>query len=269
MNVHSRRNSKYPILDDLTVPQITFEGWQKTADLMAELVNVPAALIMRVHRREIDVFVSSKSEGNVYEAGERAPLDSGLYCETVMDTRRELFVPGALKDPSWDHNPDIALGMVSYYGLPLTWPSGEIFNTFCILDTKENPYSNKYLELMRYLRDSIQLSIASIYENYLQTTEARQAREKIQTLSQAIEQSPVSVILTDIDVNIEYVNPATEIISGYPAKEIIGKKARIFQSGNTPLSIYNDLWKTIKSGKSWRGEVQNRKKSGELYYCKK
>ncbi|MEI7868728.1 MAG: hypothetical protein WCI11_12620 [Candidatus Methylumidiphilus sp.] len=49
----------------------------------------------------------------------------------------------ALKDPDWDHNPDIKLGMISYCGLPLTWPDGHIFGTLCILDEKENAHNQR------------------------------------------------------------------------------------------------------------------------------
>lgn len=103
-------NSKYPILDDIDVPDDVTQVWQKTLNILASLVGIPAALIMRVHPREIEVFLSSKSEGNVYSKGEKASLDSGLYCETVMDTRKELLVSNAKKDTAWDHNPDIKLG---------------------------------------------------------------------------------------------------------------------------------------------------------------
>ncbi|MCU7935332.1 MAG: EAL domain-containing protein [Candidatus Thiodiazotropha sp. (ex Dulcina madagascariensis)] len=266
MNTPSEVTPKYPILDDLSVSHTVLEVWQKTTDIIADLVNVPAALIMRVHPDEIEVLVRSDSVGNVYRAGERAPLNTGLYCETVMDTLRELSVPDALKDPQWNHNPDIKLGMISYYGLPLTWPSGEIFGTFCILDIKENHFYPKYRELMFRFRDSIKLSLGTIYENHLNTTEARQAKEQIRTLSQAVEQSPVSVVITDADANIEYVNRTFERITGYEAKEVLGQNPKMFQSGKTPPSVYKDLWETIISGDLWKGELQNRKKSGELYW---
>ncbi|MDE2161355.1 MAG: GAF domain-containing protein, partial [Burkholderiales bacterium] len=117
------------------------ESWQKTVDLMAEVLQVPAGLVMRVWPHEIEVLVRSGNPGNVYHPGERADLDTGLYCETVMDTRRELLVPDARLDPAWSDNPDIKLGMYSYCGLPLTWPDGRIFGTICVLDERGNEYS--------------------------------------------------------------------------------------------------------------------------------
>jgi PAS domain S-box-containing protein len=174
--------SKYPVLDDLQVPEDVLANWQITADLLAEIAGIPAALIMRVHESEIEVFVSSHSSGNVYHSGERAPLNLGLYCETVMSSQRKLLVPNALKDPAWEHNPDIALGMISYCGLPLTWPNGEVFGTICILDKKENASSDKAHQLLERFRDSIQLSLRNIYES-------AHAREKVIRAERALRES--------------------------------------------------------------------------------
>jgi hypothetical protein len=63
---------------------------QITADLLAEIAGAPAALIMRVHAHEIEVFVASHSPSNVYHPGEKAQLNTGLYCETVMSTQSKL-----------------------------------------------------------------------------------------------------------------------------------------------------------------------------------
>lgn len=162
---------KYPILDEIEVPLNVLENWQITADLLAEIAEIPAALIMRVHAREIEVLVASQSPDNVYHAGEKAPLDSGLYCETVMNTRNKLLVPNALKDPLWDKNPNIALGMISYCGLPITWPGGEIFGTICILDKQENSFNQRMIHLMERFRDIIQLSLSeTLYRALVETT---------------------------------------------------------------------------------------------------
>jgi hypothetical protein len=98
---------------------------------------------MRVEPPNIKVFVSSDSKGNPYEQNEVASLNTGLYCETVMNTRKPLLVPDALIDEVWKSNPDIKLGMISYLGMPIAWPDGEVFGTICVLDNKENAYSDQ------------------------------------------------------------------------------------------------------------------------------
>lgn len=93
----------------------------------------------------------------------------------------------------------------------------------------------------------------------------RQVLQKLNILSKATEQSPVSIMITDYNGNIEYVNPKFEELTGYTFNEAIGKNPRILKSGLTPASVYTDLWKTITSSKDWKGELVNRKKNGEIY----
>lgn len=157
--------AKYPIAPEFEIPDSLRLSWQKTINLMAELFHVPAGLIMRVHPREIEVFITSQTPDNCYPAGAREHLDSGLYCERVMDTRQELLVPNALKDPEWEHNPDIKLGMISYCGLPLCWPDGRIFGTICVLSREENDYGGLYRQLLWQFRDSVQQSMHTLYDN--------------------------------------------------------------------------------------------------------
>jgi len=97
-------------------------------------------------------------------------------------------------------------------------------------------------------------------------TDKRRTEIQIRKLSQAIEQSPVIVVITGINGNIEYVNPAFSAISGYSYEEAIGQNPRILQSGKTDPAIYQQLWNSIRQGKQWQGEWINKKKNGELYW---
>ena len=172
------------VFDQIEIPTHMHESWQKMIDLLAEICSVPAALIMRVHAREIEVCVSSKTPGNVYEQHEKADLNTGLYCETVMATRKELFVPNALTDPDWDHNPDIELGMISYCGLPITWPNGEIYGTICILDIKENHFSELYRKLLERFRDSIQAGLVIAHDSHV----SKQTQAELLKTNESLEQ---------------------------------------------------------------------------------
>lgn len=97
-------------------------------------------------------------------------------------------------------------------------------------------------------------------------TETRKSIRQIQILSQAIEQSPVSIVITDLEGIIEYVNPWCLQLTGYSPEEMIGKNPRVLKSGNHPDEFYNKLWKEIREGRQWTGEIQNRKKNGDLYW---
>ena len=97
-------------------------------------------------------------------------------------------------------------------------------------------------------------------------TKRKKAENELLKLSRAVEQSPDSILITNTNGVIEYVNPALLKLSGYEVHELIGKNPRIFNSGNTTKEEYIILWNTIKSGKIWDGEFLNKKKNGELFW---
>lgn len=97
-------------------------------------------------------------------------------------------------------------------------------------------------------------------------TEHKRTEETIRTLSQAMEQSPVSVVITNLDGHIEYVNRGFELSSGYSADQVLGQHTRLLGSGSTQREVYRELWATISSGKPWQGEFQNRRKDGSLFW---
>ena len=97
-------------------------------------------------------------------------------------------------------------------------------------------------------------------------TELRNVKQQIQLLSQAVEQSPVSTVITDRNGIITYVNPHCVALTGYSEAELLGHNPRLMQSGLTPPAVYRQLWQTILAGQRWRGELQNRRKDGELIW---
>ncbi len=97
-------------------------------------------------------------------------------------------------------------------------------------------------------------------------TEQKLAQEQILKLSKGIEQSPVSIEITDVNGIIEYVNPCFCETTGYSSDEIIGEHARILRSDKMAPETYQDLWDTIRSGGIWKRELLNRKKNGETFW---
>ncbi len=97
-------------------------------------------------------------------------------------------------------------------------------------------------------------------------TKHRQAEEELKKLSRAVEQSPTTIVITDTEGGIEYVNPKFEEITGYTFKEVKGKNPRILKSGELPNEEYKNMWDTITSGGDWRGEFHNKRKNGTLYW---
>lgn len=97
-------------------------------------------------------------------------------------------------------------------------------------------------------------------------SERKNNEEKIKALSQAVEQSPASIIITDMNANIQYVNKKTLEMTGYLLDELIGQNPRILKSNLYNKEVYKEMWENISSGLEWSGEFQNRKKNGELYW---
>lgn len=92
------------------------------------------------------------------------------------------------------------------------------------------------------------------------------ANEQLLKLSVAVEQSPSSIVITDTQANIEYVNPAFTRSTGYSPDEVIGKNPRILKSDLTPREMYQDMWSKLARGESWRGELSNKKKDGTVFW---
>ncbi len=97
-------------------------------------------------------------------------------------------------------------------------------------------------------------------------TEARETEDMLRKLYSAAEQSPATVMIVNIEGEIEYANPKFTELTGYSFDEIKGKNPRILKSGETSNDEYSDLWSTISNGKEWRGVFHNKKKNGELYW---
>jgi len=97
-------------------------------------------------------------------------------------------------------------------------------------------------------------------------TARKEAENRVSKLTRAVAQSPESIVITDLKGNIEYVNPTFEKNTGYTFAEVVGKNPRILQSGTTSVDVYAKLWATILAGHTWEGELQNKKKNGELYW---
>jgi PAS domain S-box-containing protein len=164
-SIHREKTAPEPqdrsssVAHSIEVPPEIIRKWQEIVNLLAEIMHVPSASIMRVDPPHIKVFVSSTSKGNPCEPGD---LDTGPYCETVMKTGQPLLVADALENEAWKANPHVKMGMISYLGVPIGWPDGRIFGTICVRDNKRNEYSEAYLKLLLHFRDMLQVELKSL-----------------------------------------------------------------------------------------------------------
>lgn len=99
-------------------------------------------------------------------------------------------------------------------------------------------------------------------------TQERKREGQIRRLSQAIEQSPTYILITDLDSQIEYVNPHFLSATGYALHEVLGRKPSFLASGLTPQRTFSELWRTLLQGKTWEGELINRHRNGQICYLR-
>jgi PAS domain S-box-containing protein len=112
------------------------------------------------------------------------------------------------------------------------------------------------------LRDNAVISVTLVSRDI---TERKHAADKLRQLSLAVEQTPQSIVITDLEGNIEYANAAFVGYSGYTVDEVIGKNPRLLHSGQTPRVTYDELWQTLSLGEPWSGEFINQRKNGERF----
>jgi PAS domain S-box-containing protein len=162
-------------------------------------------------------------------------------------------------------------------GTPLLDASGRMVGTLAVLEDAtraESAFSRLLLVSMLGLGALLALMLGFMLVllrrtyNCLAEREAalRQSEDTARKLSRAVEQSPVSIIITDLAGNMEYVNPKFTATTGYSADEAMGKNPRILKSGDMPPEDYAELWATITSGREWKGELRNRRKDGGDYW---
>ncbi|KGF71216.1 diguanylate cyclase [Hoeflea sp. BAL378] len=230
----------------------TLEKWQGVVNLIAELADVPATLIMNTVGKRHAVFVSSEGDGNPYAPGRTYTLHEKLYCFGVLQKDGELIVEEAACDPRWADNEDLEHQMSFYVGLPLKWPDGEIFGTICMLDRRRNTRALRFrkglAEFCRVVEDDLAL---------LMEIETRRRAERL--LQEALENTEREVVartrelkeantaLKVVISNVEAAKAESEAAVMARIKTLVlphVSKLKHLELGREPQSSYIDLIET-------------------------
>ncbi len=233
-NESARSTSSSAITPDpIQVPSDIVRKWQEIVNLLAEIMHVPSASIMRVEPTQLKVLVSSASEGNPCAPGS---VDTGPYCATVLKSRRPLRVADALENQAWRSNPHVKSGIISYLGVPISWPDGQLFGTICVRDNKKNEYSEAYLKLLLHFRDVLQADLASLATLHGEL-EAREAK-----IRQLFEANIIGIFVWDVEGRILEANEAF---------------LRIIQSNREDLVAGRVRWSELTPAE-WRDDTARR-----------
>lgn len=203
------------------IPADVLRAWQRIVDLLAKIMQVPSAVVCQLQPpsgTHYKIVASSISDGNPFPVDQIFAMDIGTFCETVIKSRDPLLVANALESERWKFAPEIKAGMVSYLGLPVIWPDGQVFGTICVLDDKTNLYSDAYQELLQHCRDVLQVDL------HMLVRLSNELEEQRTHLNELFLRVPEAVVLLDCEYRVVRVNPAFMKIFGYPPEEAIGER---------------------------------------------
>lgn len=165
-------------------------------------------------------------------------------------------------DPDFAPWRDVALqrGFAAVIALPLTGP-GRTFGILALYSAQPDVFDDDEIKLLMELAGDLAFGLTTLRAQ----AEHSKAREQLVLLNAAVAATPNSIVITDVQGAIEWVNPAFTAKTGYAQAEVIGKNPRILKSGQQPDAYYAGMWRTILAGNNWHGEFINRRKNGALY----
>jgi polar amino acid transport system substrate-binding protein len=195
------------------------------------------------------------TEGNLLEANCRAMA----FCASAQS---ELIGKPFWQCPWWNHSCELQQQLRDAIDQAKT---GQVVSFEALHPTPEAEQRNMEVTLSPVTDNDGQVMFLLAMGHDI--TSRKQVEEQLRKLSSAVEQSPLTVVITDTRGNIDYVNPRFTEMTGYTAKEAIGQNTRIMKAeGKQSAEFYADLWHTIKAGHQWHGEFCNRRRDGSLFW---
>lgn len=188
------------------------QACQAIANLVGKVCEVPSTLIMRQNSDNMEVITASDSADSPFHSSDNVPLGSGVYCETVISQQQALHIDNAFDDPQWHDTPDFKLGMIAYYGVPINWPDGSPFGTFCALNTVAGKFNQQQTSLidefaaviealLKQVTSQEQLRVLADYDNLTQVYSRSRLLQRLQHEFDRYQryQAPLSLIYLDVD----------------------------------------------------------------------
>jgi len=225
--------------------------------LTKKILSSPVVLVYVVHedQKAIEILAGQAnfpSNSNATTDSEPIALNQLGTWATALDNREAVVVNQKITELDTQGLPDQQESMSRFVSLPVI--EGDLVRLLVVIGDKAKDYTQDEVKALRILSTTLWSLLVQ-----------RRKDGVIKQLSEALEQSPHSVVITDTSARIEYVNKAFCDVSGYSQEELIGENPRILQSGETSPLLYEELWRRLKGGESWQGEFTNRRKDGHTY----
>ncbi|ARJ67240.1 PAS domain S-box protein [Magnetospirillum sp. ME-1] len=205
-------------------------------------------------RALIRAMLDSSTDGIVLLNAQGTILALNAAASAIFEKNGE-DLPG---QPVWDHLPESVAGPIRHAIEGVLARGDSVESHYAIgarlFDVHMHPVANaagRFDRVAMFSRD---------------VTQSHQRRQQLRKLETALEQAPVSVMITDSHGAIEYVNRAFVLVSGYSEDEVLGRNPRLLKSGDTVASLYRDMWHCLSTGTTWQGELCNRAKDGSLFW---
>lgn len=230
------------------IPHETIQSWQRIVDLIADIADVPASLVMRTNAPHHAVFVSNDPENTPYKIGLQFRLHDKLYCQGVLK-HGELVVEDATCDPDWADNDDMEHGMSFYAGYPLHWPDNSVFGTICVLDQKRNPKALLFLEGLKEFARVIEADLKLLVEAEHRARLERKLQDSLDQLENRVEERTAELEEANIALRVllesvenskdEYERKVARKIKGLVAPVVAKLRGRL--RGNADANLYLDV----------------------------
>jgi len=257
------RECIHKILHSITMSSKSFSekgffedlGFDKLSELFL-IDKIELVFYDEKKERFMPVYKKSKNDTITTKTENLKPVFENILKKAFHDKKTKLITKGEIIKSISKNDPELEkLIPESWLLIPL------------VSDNRTIGFLNLYSKKRKmHFRNSI-IKIMEEFATELATYILhKKIEDETKRLAIAIESAAEYIIVTDPNGNIQYVNPAFEKITGYKREEVIGENPRILKSGRHNQNFYRNLWNTIKSGRTWRGEFINRKKDGTIYY---
>jgi diguanylate cyclase (GGDEF)-like protein/PAS domain S-box-containing protein len=230
--------------NELKASEEQFRNLMEQSPLAIQIID-PAGYINRVNQAFMNLWnISRIGLHQVYE-NYNLLEDEQLKAAGAMPLIKKAFAGEAVALPAIEYN---------------------VLNMMESLDLTKIEGNDIWIQLRLFPVKNSDGEVINIVQMSEDITERKHAETEISKLSTAVEQSPAVIAITDLNGNLDYVNPKFTEVTEYTSEEAIGQNPAILKSGEFSDEIYRELWETVCAGKVWRGEFHNKKKSGELFW---